>query len=140
MIKVLPVALLVALFCACSTSCSEGLKTEGKRIASSTVDCGTAKAREAIAQYGGVVEAAVELATGTDGKVDRAKLADSAKSFAVDTGMCVLADLVTRHLAPKTADPNAPQSSALEADPLELRAAFYELAGGRAYQTPHGTL
>jgi hypothetical protein len=134
---------LLLLMTAPSLACS-ALESTAKQTAHDLVDCTTSKAREAIDQYGGVVDAALELATDGSGHVDKGKLLDSAKNFAIDTGGCVLADAIARALSSHSDDPNAPKSSPLDADPVALRQAFEQLKaekyGGKSFQTPHGTL
>ncbi len=85
----------------------------------------------------------LRYATGGDGKVDWASVKSATKGFGVDVGGCVLASVVARALAPKSADPNAPAASSLEANPDDLRAGFEELRkslGGKSFKTSTGTL
>lgn len=120
------------------------LQKEAKHVGADILDCVSEKAKAEIATYGSAVDAVLELSTGADGKVDKDKLADSTKGFAISAGACVFADAVARALNPKPDDPDAPKSSGLEVDALSLRAAFDGIAaeryGGKKFKTPHGLL
>lgn len=116
------------------------LKSETKGVAGDVVDCTTTSALSSIKQFGPTVDSVLVVATNADKTVDVDRIKDAARGFATDAARCVLADAIARALNPKADDPNAPKSSPLEADPVALRQAFAELAGGKSYHTEHGTL
>jgi hypothetical protein len=133
---------LALLLTACS-SCS-WLQSESKEVAGDVVDCTTAQAKELGTQFGPVVDELLTNATGNDGSVDWTRIRTATKSFALDTGACVLASAVARALAPKTSDPNAPQAAGLEVDVVALRQGFEQLRneayGGKSFKTELGVL
>jgi hypothetical protein len=120
-------------------SCS-WLRSESRETAKNVVDCTSASVRSLNRQFGPVVEDMLVQATNDDGSVDWERVKHATAGFAVDTGMCVLADVVARALVPVQKLVNAPKSSPLEVDPAKLRAGFAELAGGRQFKTEAGLL
>jgi hypothetical protein len=121
------------------TACAT-LKSGGKAVASDAIDCTKAEAMKAITQFAPVVDALLVYSTGGDGKIDTAALKSASKSFARDVGGCVVADAIVRALKPAPADPNAPKSSPLVADPVSLRAAIADLYPGASFHTASGDL
>lgn len=120
------------------------LKKETKAIASSIIDCTKGEASKAVHELGPVVDAVLTNAIDRDSKVDWNPIRDLTKSFTADIGGCVLSDAISRALAPKPDDPNAPKASPLEVDAAALRADFaafkLERFPGRTFKTEHGEL
>jgi hypothetical protein len=116
------------------------MKSEAKQTGHAIIECVGTETKRAIAEYGPTIDDVLVNATSADGSIDKARVKNATRGFATNTAKCVLADAVARALNPAPADPAAPKSSPLEANPAELRAMFAELAGGATYRTPHGTL
>lgn len=131
--------LLVLAFMPHLTGCS-WLKSEGKATAHDVVDCTTSEAKSLSKQFGPTIDDVLVTATNGDGSIDKARVKSAIKGFATDTARCVFADAVARALAPKAADPNAPKSSPLDADPAALHELLAELGGGKSYKTDWGAL
>jgi hypothetical protein len=108
------------------------LKSEGKATIKSGVDCTISNRAQLTNELGAAMDQLLLRATSGDGHVDKAAMKDAAKSFAIDTGMCVLADAFTRAMSPKSATPSAPQLSPVEVSPDELAALFDEIRRERA--------
>lgn len=127
--------LLILLGCNCGA-----VKQEARAVAGDVVDCTTANARTLTEQFAPLVDSLLRHATGVDGKIDWAPVKDATKQFALDAGGCVVANVVARHLAPRLADPTAPQVAGLELDQAALAAGFRELYPGKKFLTPSGEL
>jgi len=123
-------------------SCSS-MKGEGGALGA-IVDCTTKSTKALSAQFAPLVDALLVRATdSTTGKVDWSPIKSATKSFAADTGGCVLAAVVQRYLHPAPPDPNAPQTEPLKVDLDSLRAGFNETRsdlGGKTYLTSEGSL
>jgi hypothetical protein len=116
------------------------LRSESRETAKNVVDCTSAEVVGLRKQFAPVVEDLIVQATHDDGSVDWSRIKHATRGFAVSSGLCVLAHVVQRSLVPVQKALDAPQSSALEADPGALRAGFRELAGGRTFKTELGDL
>jgi len=102
------------------------LSSESKKVEAAVVDCTTSAARDAISQYGPILDALLVQYTQPDGKVNWAPLEDTTKSLGLQVGSCVLASVVAQELAPKSAA-GAPKSGALFLDASSLRAGFEKI-------------
>jgi hypothetical protein len=111
-----------------------GLNRETRAAASAAVDCTTDQALQVAKEYGPSVELAVQSQLSDTGKLDRTSFAALAKSFASDTGRCVLARVVTRLLTPGGTDT---QATPLAVDTADVNAAWdavrREQFGGRKF-------
>lgn len=138
-LNVLMIVVLVLMLSSCSW-----LKSETKETASNVVDCTTANVKALNRQFGPVVEEVLIQATSDDGKVDWDRVKHASRGFAVSTGLCVLANVVSRALLPIQKALDAPQSSPLELDQGALRTGWdamaAELYGGRKFKTEAGLL
>lgn len=136
------VILSCATFSTIMLGCSS-VKNAAHGVASSVVDCTKRETANTVHDLRPLGDAMLSNAL-ADGKVDWGPVRDVAKGFATDVGRCVLADAVSRALAPRKADPNAPKISPLEVNPDELRAGFRQLAGdlygGASFKTEAGSL
>lgn len=135
LIAMAAIGALLALSSSCGAA-RGAANAAGKAV----VDCTTANARSLITQFGPVLESALVSATHGDGSLDTDAVKSITRNFAADTGMCVAASVFAAAIAPKSTDPNAPQSSPVAADPTALRATFGELAKGKRYQTDRGEI
>jgi hypothetical protein len=128
---------LVPLFLVCMlVSCSScaWLKSEAKQTASDVIDCTTDKALEVAKEYGPSVELALRSQLSDTGQIDRQGLKDLAKSFASDTGRCVLARAMSRLLLGTGSDT---QAAPLPIDAEDLTSAWTEVRhrdyGGKSF-------
>jgi hypothetical protein len=126
------------------TSGCAWFKSETRAVAGDVVDCTKAEAVKAITQFGPALDALLVYATGGNGQLNADAVKDASKGFAKEIGTCVLADSITRALKPAAADPSAPKSSPLEADPESLRQAFEavrrSVAPGASFKTAQGVI
>lgn len=110
------------------------LKSESKAVAADAIDCTTEKAIELAKEYGPSVELALRSQLSDTGKIDRTSLKALAKSFATETGQCVLAREVVRLLTPRGQDA---QSTPLPIDTEDVAAAWEEVRrdefGGKTF-------
>lgn len=127
--------LLLLLFAGCSF-----LKAEAKQTGHAVIECVGSEAKQAIKTYGPTVDDVLVNATASDGSIDKARVKDATRGFVTNTAKCVLIDAIARALNPAPADPAAPKSSPLEANPAALHELAAELGGGATYHTPSGTL
>ena len=136
--------LLVLLFAGVtliSTSSCGWLKSEGAATGKAAVSCLTSTAKSQITQYGPVVEKIViDSIDSATRQVDWAPVTSLTKNFAMNSGMCVLADVVGRIIAPKAAGSGAPQTAPIDVDADSVLAGFHAIAGGQAYETKYGTI
>lgn len=120
------------------------LGSETKATAKDLVDCTKGEAKQVTAELGPVVDVLLVNAIDPSSKVQWAPIEDIAKKFSADVGGCLLADAVTRALAPAPADPAAPKSSPLVVDQASLRDGFAAYKArtfpGKAFKTDHGAL
>lgn len=133
-LRLLPlIAIAMLIGCAWFTS-------ERKAVAGDVIDCTKAEAKNAITEFGPAIDALLVLATGGDGNIDTAQLGNAAKNFGKAVGGCVVADAVARALKPAPADPSAPKSSPLVADPVSLRNALAALYPKTKFHTANGDI
>lgn len=91
------VFLLAVGMAATSTSCSSAQRVRDAAV-DVAVDCTGATVRSHLDQYGSLLEKAVRDALRSDGTVDGDALRDAAKGLAIETGGCVLVQVVARVL------------------------------------------
>lgn len=103
------------------------LKGEATHAASSTVDCATARAKDAIRQYAPTLEQLVTNTLDSAGHADWNTIRSATEGYAIDTGGCVLQAVVTRLLTPVVEKLGAPASSPLELDRADLAHEWDEL-------------
>lgn len=135
--------LLVPLVLVCTlVSCSScsWFTSQAKQTAGDVVDCTTDQALAVAEEYGPSVELAVRSQLSDTGKLDDISFKELAKSFATDTGRCVLARVVTRLLTPSGGDA---QASPLAVDTADVAAAWdavrADLYGGKAFALGDGS-
>jgi hypothetical protein len=132
------VGVTLAIVVACG-SITSGPKNAGRAL----VDCTKKQTATTVHELRPFGDALLSNAL-SGGSVDWGPVRDVAKGFATDVGRCVLADAVTRALAPKPVDPTAPKVSPLDVDPTAMRDGFRKLAGdlydGAEFKTEHGAL
>ncbi|HWU86215.1 MAG TPA: hypothetical protein VN253_03025 [Kofleriaceae bacterium] len=143
-VLMLTVAMIVATIISAAAGCSS-VRDASREVASDVVDCTTVHVHEHASQYGALLEAALLAATQLDGSVDWAPIRTVAKSFAAETGGCVLAGVVQRALAPRPPPATVlPQVAPLVPNPASVRAGFDELRreqfNGRRFRTDLGVL
>lgn len=118
------------------------IKDHARDVAGDVVDCTISTVKEHSDQYGPLVEQMIRDAVSPDGTVDWPRVRAASNGLALETGGCVLAQVIARMLAPPADDPNAPQISALVAAPEPLRAGWEELRrerfGGKRFQLAGG--
>lgn len=117
------------------------LKSESASAGKAAVSCLSSTAKSQITQYGPVVEkVVVDSIDSSTRQVDWAPVKSLTKNFAMNAGMCVLADVVGRLMAPKAAGSGAPQTAPVDVDTATLLAGFRDVAGGKAYETQYGII
>lgn len=113
----------------------------GKSLESSTVDCTTKEVGKSIAQYSGIVSDVIKGNTDAEGHINADAIRGAATSFAVDDGMCVLADALSKAFAPSGGTKVSISSARTHS---ELHAVFEtirtEKAPGKTFKTAAGTL
>lgn len=128
---------LIALFVV--VSCAE-TKTAIKATKDSAIPCATETAKSLTTQFGAIVTKTIlDNLDASTRKVDWDPVKDLTKTFAKDTGMCVLTNVVAAIRASKTVD-GAVMSAPVDIDEASLLAGFREIAGGQAYQAADGTV
>lgn len=136
--KTIIVVFLLSLVSACSW-----FKSEGGALKDSVIDCTTSNITTLTKQFGPTVDALVLTSLDpSTGKMDWNPLKSAAKNFGADTGMCVLANAVSKLFAPASAD--EPQSSPLLVDKQSVLEGFNELrssnANGKQFKLTTGVL
>lgn len=115
------------------------LKSETKAAGRAVIDCTTDRALEVAKEYAPSVELAVRSQLSDTGQIDREGLKALAKSFATDTGRCVLARVVTRLLVPTGSDT---QATPLPVDTEDVAAAWdavrADVYGGKSFALGDG--
>jgi hypothetical protein len=113
-------------------------------VADNIVDCLAPDVKAVTDQFEPLLEQVIVRSTAGDGKVDWSSVKSATSSLKTKLGGCVVAAVVTRALKPRSADPNAPQSSPVEASRDDLAAGFEEmrrtLFEGKTFRTADGTL
>jgi hypothetical protein len=97
------------------------LKSETKAVASDVVDCTKANAVSAAMEFAPLVDSMLASALSDTGKMDWASVKAATKSFALDTGGCVLAAAIERLKQPRGQDS---QASPLAVDLADLEAGW----------------
>lgn len=138
----LPLVMLLfgsELLCSCTQ-----LKDEARATAKDVIDCTTATAKAAIAEYSPTVEAVIVDAAGSEGKLDWERVKAATKTYASDAARCVLASTVQRLLRPPGTSSDAPQSSPLWLEPIAVARGWEDLRAtqlhGVRFKLPDGTL
>lgn len=102
----------------------------GRELGASAIDCATDAALDATKQFGPTVEQVLQRATSSEGSIDLPSLEDATRGFAAATGWCVVENVVAAALA-RLPLPGAPRSSALQAEPEELKRALGAIRASR---------
>lgn len=104
-------------------------------------NCLSEAAKARTKEFGPAVKASVlDAYDSSTRQINWAPIKQMALWFTVDSGMCVLANVVADLLAPPPAIPGAPQSAPIDIDPTSLRSGFANIAGGVKYDTAVGPL
>ena len=144
-ILILALAVIFTTSCATIAECKQPAHAlEAKCIAiNSVIDCTTPAAASMISQFKPLLEGAVQHATSGDGGIDLPSIKAVTASLATDDAKCVAA-AVFHAAVRRLADPNAPKSSPLVADPIMLKAGFESIRteqfGGKTFRLPEGSL
>lgn len=136
--------LIFALAIAPTSSGCAAAQDSAKRVAGDVVNCMKPEAKGMIGELVPTFLAIFQNATGNDGKIDWQPVRATASSLKSPLTRCAFSAAVAEVLRPKQKDPNAPQSSELEADPADvalgfekIRAEFY---GGAKFDLETGRL
>jgi hypothetical protein len=132
-------ALMTMAWAGCDTLKSAG--NAGKQI---LVDCTKKEVATVVDELGPVVEHLIVDTIDGEGSIDWDPIKESATKWTAEIGGCIVADVVSRALAPPPTDPKAPQISPLQVDHTKLRQGFEafraERFGGIHFKTRSGTL
>lgn len=118
------------------------LKDSGKRLAGDVVDCMAPAIAGSVAELGPAFRDVVKNATADNGRVDWAPVKAVAAPLKSAGSQCAFAAVIAEVLRPKD-KPGAPQSSALQADPVDVLTGFEAIRGdwgGAKYKLDSGTL
>lgn len=131
----LALVLAFALFAGCTKAQRTSLRDAASDI---LVDCTAIAARDAIDQYGGLLEETFRAALRSDGTVDTASLGRAVRGLALTTGWCaagaafqrVLAELPAARVAPGGYNPAGNLYEAWEEIRLHFAGRRFDLGGG----------
>lgn len=129
--------LLLALGC--------GSSQAGKRVATNFVDCMTPAVLPTVMEYLPAMRQALQGSFDNVGKIDRAKLKETASTLKTEAGRCVLSSAVSELVRAATLAlrRGEPRSERMPVDVVDVQAAFEEVRtdwGGPIFRVEGGAL